>query len=204
MIEVELAAGERSVAARDSTCAASARRERRWTASRSPSAAGSSSCSSCSAVVGTATLDELHALLFGDRPISPTTLRAEISHTRVPCAGGSRRGRTGSPSRPGSTPSTCSTASTSGDLAGALERYDGPLLPSSDAPLIVERRYHLDVALRTALLRSGTTAQLLRFAAVHPADVEVFERPSPSPDPTTRSSRRPIAALAVATADLAT
>ena len=52
----------------------------------------------------------------------------------------------------------------------------GPLLPASDAPLIVERRYHLDVALRTALLRGGSTAQLLRFAGVHPSDVEVLQR----------------------------
>ena len=78
-----------------------------------------------------------------------------------------------------------------GDLAGAVERYDGPLLPSSEAPLIVERRYHLDVALRTALLRRGTTAQLLRFADVHPADVEVLERAVAVAGPDDPGSRRP-------------
>ena len=47
------------------------------------------------AVAGTATLDELHALLFGDRPISMATLRAEISHTRAAAAAArSPRGRT--------------------------------------------------------------------------------------------------------------
>jgi hypothetical protein len=37
-------------------------------------------------------------------------------------------------------------------------------------------RHHLDVALRTALLRRGTTAAVLRYNAVHPYDVEVLER----------------------------
>ena len=42
------------------------------------------------AIAGTATLDELHALLFGDRPISMATLRAEISHTRAAVRGRDR------------------------------------------------------------------------------------------------------------------
>ena len=75
--------------------------------------------------------------------------------------------------------------------------------PPSDAPLIVERRYHLDVALRTALLRSGSTAQLLRFAGVHTSDVEVLQRAvavAVVDDPDLPAA---VAALAVATADLA-
>jgi hypothetical protein len=34
------------------------------------------------AVVGTATLDELHALLYGDRPVAATTLKGEVSRLR--------------------------------------------------------------------------------------------------------------------------
>jgi len=41
---------------------------------------------------------------------------------------------------------------------------------------VVERRHHIDVALRTALLRDGSTAALLRYAEVHPYEVEVLER----------------------------
>jgi hypothetical protein len=63
-----------------------------------------------------------------------------------------------------------------GDLAGAVALDRGQVLPRSDAPLVVDRRHHCDVALRTALLRRGTTAQLLAFADVHPEDVEVLER----------------------------
>ena len=156
------------------------------------------------AIVGTATLDELHALLFGDRPVSRTTLRAEISHTRDLLGGAiaSRPYRLTVPV-PRSTPSTCSTASGPATSTGAVERYDGPLLPASDAPLIVERRYHLDVALRTALLRDGSTAQLLRFAGVHPSDVEVLQRAVAVAGPDDPDLPAAVAALAVATADLA-
>ena len=81
-----------------------------------------------------------------------------------------------------------------------MRRYEGQLLPRSDAPLVVERRYHLDVALRTALLASGTTGQLLRFAAVHPFDVEVLQRAvDVAADPDRPAA---VAALAVATAEL--
>ena len=89
-----------------------------------------------------------------------------------------------------------------GDLAGAVDRYDGQLLPASDAPLVVERRYHLDVALRTALLRGGSTAQLLRYARVHTSDVEVLQRAVAVASPDDPDRPAAVAALAVATADL--
>ena len=154
------------------------------------------------AVVGTATLDELHALLFGDRPISMTTLRAEISHTRAALRGviASRPYRLTVPVRVDAL--DVLDRLHQGDLAGAVERYDSQLLPVSDAPLVVERRYHLDVALRTALLLNGSTTELLRFAAVHPFDVEILERAvavAPPGDPDLPAA---VAALAVATAEL--
>ena len=90
------------------------------------------------------------------------------------------------------------------DVDGAIDRYDGQLLPASDAPLIVERRYHLDVALRTALLRKGTTAQLLRFGRIHTGDAEVFERSIAVAGPDDPHLPAATAALAVAIADLAT
>jgi hypothetical protein len=152
------------------------------------------------AVVGTATLDELHALLFGDRPISMATLRAEISHTRAALGGAiaSRPYRLTVPVRVDALDVLDRVRH--GDLAGAVRRYEGQLLPRSDAPLVVERRYHLDVALRTALLASGTTRELLRFAAVHPFDVEVLQRAvDVAADPDRPAA---VAALAVATAEL--
>ena len=89
-----------------------------------------------------------------------------------------------------------------GDVAAAVARYDGQLLPFSEAPLVVERRYHLDVALRTALLLRGSTSELLRFAAVHPFDVEVLHRAVDVAVPGDPDLPAAVAALAVATSDL--
>jgi hypothetical protein len=154
------------------------------------------------AVVGTATLDELHGLLFGDRPISMATLRAEISHTRAALGGaiGSRPYRLTVPVRLDALDML--ERLRRGDLDGALAAYEGQLLPTSEAPLIVERRYHLDVTLRTALLLSGNTRQLLRFAAVHPSDLEVLHRAVAVAAPGDPDLPAAIASLAVATADL--
>ncbi len=154
------------------------------------------------AVVGTATLDELHGLLFGDRPISMATLRAEISHTRAALGGAiaSRPYRFTVPVHVDAVEML--ERLRRGDLDGAVSAYEGQLLPSSEAPLIVERRYHLDVALRTALLLGGTTSQLLKFATVHPSDVEVLHRAVAVAAPGDPDLPVAVAALAVATADL--
>ena len=128
------------------------------------------------AVVGTATLDQLHALLYGDRPVAATTLKGEISRLRRALDGriASRPYRLTVPCRADAL--RLLERLEVGDVDGASELYGGQLLPTSDAPLVVERRHHIDVALRTALLRDGTTAALLRYAEVHPYDVEVLEQ----------------------------
>jgi hypothetical protein len=155
-------------------------------------------------IVGAATLDELHALMYGDRPVSSSTLRAEISHTRAALGGriASRPYRLTVPYRLDALDVLDHLRR--GDLAAAVERYDGQLLPASDAPLLIERRYHLDVALRAALLLGGSTAQLLRYGRVHTSDVEVLERAVTVAAPFDPELPEAIAALAVATADLAT
>lgn len=47
-----------------------------------------------------------------------------------------------------------------GRLGEALERYAGPLLPSSEVPLVVEARQRLDDGLREAILASGSASLL--------------------------------------------
>ncbi len=135
------------------------------------------------AVVGTASLDQLHALLYGDRPVTATTLKAEISHLRRVLGGhiASRPYRLTVPCRADAV--RLIERLEVGDVDGAGGLYAGQLLPASDAPLVVERRHHIDVALRTALLRDGSTAALLRYAEVHPHDVEVLERAVSAAEP---------------------
>ena len=128
------------------------------------------------AVNGGATLGELHALLYGDRPVAPTTLKAEISHLRRALDGrlASRPYRLDLPFRIDA--NELPERLERGDVDGAARLYAGQLLPASEAPFVVELRHELDVALRTALLRAGTTAAVMRFTTVHPYDSEVLER----------------------------
>jgi hypothetical protein len=128
------------------------------------------------ALRGLATLDELHACVYGDRPLGPTTLKAEISHLRRALGGAVA-------SRPYRLTTEVDAdfvhllqSLRDGDVSGAARGYTGQLLPRSEAPFVTEHRHHIDVALRTALLRSGTPADLLRFVAVHPFDLEVIQR----------------------------
>jgi hypothetical protein len=50
-----------------------------------------------------------------------------------------------------------------GDVAQALERYDGPLLPTSEVPKVVEIRERIDYAIRDAVLASGSPDLLERW-----------------------------------------
>jgi hypothetical protein len=129
------------------------------------------------ACVGQATLGELHGLLHGDRPVSPTTTKSEVSRLRRTLGDGVIASRPYQLTVPVEVDLLdVLDLVDAGDVAGAARLYRGQLLARSDAPFVVERRYHCDVALRTALLRAGTTRDLLAFADVHPFDVEVLER----------------------------
>lgn len=128
------------------------------------------------ALVGGASLHQLHLLLYGDRSVKPSTLKASISHLRhtLDIDIGSRPYRLPEAS-------WCDAVELirrveRGDLAGATRLYRGQLLPTSEAPLIVDSRYVLDVTLRTALLTRGSSADLLRYAAVNPSDLAALER----------------------------
>ncbi|HEY8524800.1 MAG TPA: hypothetical protein VIL48_07560 [Acidimicrobiales bacterium] len=153
------------------------------------------------ACVGQATLGELHALLHGDRDVSPTTTKAEVSRLRRVLGGAiaSRPYQLTVPVRVDLLDVLARLEA--GDTAGAVRRYRGQLLAASDAPFVVERRHHCDVALRTALLRTGSSRDLLAYAEVHPFDVEVLERAleragADGPDVASATAR-----LAVALAD---
>ena len=114
------------------------------------------------------TLVELQEQLFGDRPLSPATVKAEVSRLRASIGRGI-----------GSRPyritlayhldaSTALDALGRDDLETALRLYRGPLLPTSDSPALTQLRHHIDVALGDGLRRAGTAEQKRRFATRQP------------------------------------
>lgn len=128
------------------------------------------------AIEGPCSLDQLQQLVWGDRPVSATTVKAEISHLRRLLGGAiaSRPYRLTVPVRVDALEVDDSVRS--GDLEAAVASYHGQLLPRSEAPFANDRRHVIDVALRRSLLRAGTGAQLLRFGSIHRYDEEVLEQ----------------------------
>jgi hypothetical protein len=61
-----------------------------------------------------------------------------------------------------------------GRLGEALDRYPGPLLPSSEVPLVVEARQRLDDGLREAVLASGS-AELIEAWLGNPSGEDDLE-----------------------------
>jgi hypothetical protein len=125
---------------------------------------------------GGLSLDALHARLYGDRSVSPATLKAEISHLRTLLGGGiaSRPYRITIPVR-------CDMIDVlehlrTGRLVDAASAYGGDLLAGTDAPGLIEHGSYLAVAVREALLAVPEPAAVLRYAEAVPHDVEVLER----------------------------
>lgn len=127
------------------------------------------------ALTGEASLQELHAALYGDRPVKAVTLRSEICDLRRKLGGAiaSRPYRVTIPFEADVV--DLIRQLDTGHLTRATSLYSGQLLPASEAPLIIERRHWIDVALRSALLAKGTTAALLRYSDIHPHDLAVLE-----------------------------
>ena len=125
-------------------------------------------------------LGELHARLYGDRPVSPGTLKAEMSQLRAVLGGRltSRPYRIDLPVR-------CDVTDVldrlrAGDVAGAAQRYGGELLPWSESPALIEYGNFVTVALRTALLSDPQPAAVLRYTETAPYDLELLERCAPA------------------------
>jgi hypothetical protein len=127
------------------------------------------------ALEGECTLDRLQWLVYGDRPVSPTTVKAELSHIRHVLGGavGSRPYRL-------TVPVVVDAAEVLhhlqvGRVGDAVEAYGGALLGASDAPFAVRHRHVLDVSVRTAVLGRGRVDELMQYARSNPDDEEVLE-----------------------------
>ncbi|GGM60441.1 transcriptional regulator [Thermopolyspora flexuosa] len=119
--------------------------------------------------------ERLQAALFGDRPVTAATLKAQVSHLRRALGGALAQRRYQL-----TEPIECDArnvlaALDAGDTAAAVEAYTGPLLPESDVPGIVEWRTYLEVAVREAVLASSDPGLALRYGTAHPYDVAVHE-----------------------------
>lgn len=121
-------------------------------------------------------LAELHARLYGDRPVSLGTLKAEMSQLRALLGGHleSRPYRIGLDLR-------CDVTDVlyrlrAGDVAGAVERYGGELLPGSESPALVEFGHFVTVAVRNALLSDPNPVAVQRYLELTPHDLDLLGR----------------------------
>jgi hypothetical protein len=128
-------------------------------------------------------LGDLHAQLYGDRPVSKSTLKAEMSVLRA--ALGHRL-----TSRPYRIDMAvrCDASEVidqlhGGDVGGAVEQYRGELLGWSDSPAIAEYREFIAAAIRTALLAELPSPAVLRYTQRVPYDLEPLERYAPASPP---------------------
>ncbi|MCZ7434175.1 GAF domain-containing protein [Streptomyces sp. WMMC1477] len=117
----------------------------------------------------------LRTALYGDRPVTASTFKAEMSHLRRTLGGAVATRHYAL-----TVPVRCDAvevlrALERGDTDTALRRYRGPLLPGSEAPGVLEWRSHLDVAVREAVLASVRAEHALRHGERSPDDVAVHE-----------------------------
>jgi hypothetical protein len=150
------------------------------------------------AIGGPASLDELTDKVYGDRPVSRTTVKAELSHLRRLLGGAiaSRPYRLEVPVEVDVL--ELHRLLRGGDLHAAASTYAGQVLPQSDAPFAIDQRHLTDVALRSSLLESGEVADLLRYAEIHRYDEAVLERAVGLAEPTDPLHHEAVARLQLA------
>jgi transcriptional regulator of acetoin/glycerol metabolism len=120
-------------------------------------------------------LDRLHALVYGDHAVTLSTLKAEVSHLRA-ALGGQLASRPYRLTLPVQTDiEYVLDALQRGELAEAISRYGGDLLPGTESPALVELGEYLAVSMREALLANPEPSAVIRYSELAPYDVEVLE-----------------------------
>lgn len=136
--------------------------------------------------------ERLQVALYGDRPVTVTTLKAQVSHLRRALGGALTQRRYALTEPIACDAVTVLHALAAGDTMTAVRHYTGPLLPESDVPGIVEWREHLEVAVREAVLATADPRLALLYGERHPFDTQVHEHAFRSLPP--RDGRRGIVA----------
>lgn len=114
---------------------------------------------------GGLSLDSLHAHLYGDQPISMSTLKAEVSTLRSLLAGriGSRPYRL--TAQVEFDAQTIESELISGHISRVLDLYDAPLLPNSSSPFVEYWREYLHGAVRAAVNNTMDAELVWQFAS---------------------------------------
>lgn len=120
-------------------------------------------------------LEQLHAALYGDQPVTVSTLKSEVSHLRHALGGqlASRPYRLTLPVE--SDVETVLRCIRLGQVSEAVAAYGGDLLPGTESPALVEYAEFVAVAIREALLADPQPSAVAHYAELVPHDVEVLE-----------------------------
>ncbi|MCA1981421.1 helix-turn-helix domain-containing protein [Nocardioides nematodiphilus] len=120
-------------------------------------------------------LEQLHAMLYGDEAVTFSTLKAEVSHLRH-TLGGQLASRPYRLLMPTATDVEHVLALLRrGQVATAVEAYGGDLLPGTNSPALAELGEYVAVALREALIAQPDPDAVLRYAELAPHDTAVVE-----------------------------
>lgn len=120
-------------------------------------------------------VEHLHSLLYGDSPVTTSTLKAEVSHLRA-ALGGQLSSRPYRLTMPVTTDiDEVQRRLRSGNVREALAAYGGDLLPGTAAPALMEMGDYLAVSVREALLANPDPDAVLRYSELAPYDTYVVE-----------------------------
>lgn len=118
---------------------------------------------------------ELSLALYGDRPVSMSTLKSEVSRLRRMMGGGIAAHRYMLTALVRCDAVEVLRHLSDGDTVAAAEQYRGPLLPHSEAPGVVDWRHRLEVAIREAALQSNDPNVALVLGERIDDDLELHE-----------------------------
>jgi transcriptional regulator of acetoin/glycerol metabolism len=120
-------------------------------------------------------LEQLHAMVYGDQAVTFSTLKAEVSHLRH-ALGGQLSSRPYRLTMPVATDvDHVLSLLRRGEVAAAVEAYGGDLLPGTNSPALNELAEYVAVAVREALLATPEPDAVVRYSELAPYDSEVIE-----------------------------
>jgi hypothetical protein len=124
---------------------------------------------------GGLSLEQLHAMLYGDQAVTFSTLKAEVSHLRH-ALGGRLSSRPYRLLMPVATDvEHVLRLLRGGKVGAAVEAYGGDLLPGTNSPALTEMGEYVAVAVREALLADPQPDAAVRYTELAPYDTEVIE-----------------------------